>query len=74
MWRIVIALLLLVHGLISGAIGFSSFGSTPGSSLANPSWLSWWPTKLGQSWLLTPLGIENRIVYWIIGLLWLVHA
>jgi hypothetical protein len=72
MWRIVIALLLLVHGLISGAIGFGSFGSTSAVGLANPSWLSWWPTKMGQSWLLTTLGMENRIVFGFIGLLWLV--
>jgi hypothetical protein len=72
MWRIVIVLLLLVHGLISGAIGFGSFGSTTSVGLANPSWLNWWPTKMGQSWLLTRLGIENWIVFWLIGLLWLV--
>jgi hypothetical protein len=72
MWRIVIALLLLVHGLISGAQSFGRFGSTASVGLANPSWLSWWPTKMGQSWLLPTLGMENRVVFGFIGLLWLV--
>lgn len=72
MWPIAIALLLLVHGLISGAQSFGSFGSTVSGKLANPSWLSWWPTKMGQSWLLTTLGMEYRIVFGLVGLLWLV--
>jgi hypothetical protein len=72
MWRIVIALLLLLHGLISGAQSFGSFGSTASVGSTNPSWLKWWPTKMGQSWLLTPLGMDNRIVFWFIGALWLV--
>ncbi|HLJ32868.1 MAG TPA: hypothetical protein VKU38_04415 [Ktedonobacteraceae bacterium] len=72
MWRYVIGVLLIVHGLIVGAQSFGDFGGRPGVGVANPSWLSWWPTNLGQSWLLTRLGIEYGPAFWLAGLLWLV--
>ena len=72
MWRYVIGVLLIVHGLIVGAQSFGDFGGRPGVGVDNPSWLSWWPTALGQSWLLTSLRIENGLAFWLVGLLWLV--
>jgi hypothetical protein len=72
MWRYVIGVLLIVHGLIVGAQSFGDFGGRPGVGGDNPSWLSWWPTNLGQSWLLTSLRIENGLAFWLVGLLWLV--
>lgn len=72
MWRYVIGILLIVHGLIVGAQAFGDFGGKPGVGVDNPSWLSWWPTNLGQSWLLTSLRIEGGVVLWLVGLLWLV--
>src|SRR5436305_3198859 len=72
MWRYVIGVLLIVHGLIVGAQSFGDFGGRPGVGGDHPSWLSWWPTTLGQSWLLTSLRIENGLAFWLVGLLWLV--
>jgi hypothetical protein len=72
MWRYVIGVLLIVHGLIVGAQSFGDFGGSPGVGVDNPSWLSWWPTTLGQSWLLTRLRIENGLAFWLVGLLWMV--
>ncbi len=72
MWRFVIGVLLIVHGLIVGAQSFGNFGGSPGGGINNPSWLSWWSANLGQSWLLTSLGIEKGLAFWLVGLLWLV--
>ncbi len=64
MVRIFIGILLLIHGLITVAI--SRGGGAP---LENSSWLSWWPTPLGSSWLLAPLGLEPSIVSRLVGIL-----
>ena len=56
-----IAILLLLHGAISAA---QSLGG--GQPVANPAWLSWWPTGLGESWLSSDL-----LVHSICRLLWL---
>jgi hypothetical protein len=55
--RILIGILLLIHGLITVAISRGG-----GSPLENSSWLSRWPTPLGSSWLLTFLGLESSII------------
>jgi hypothetical protein len=44
---------LVMHGLITVAIGAGGFADGPG--LANPGWLRWWPTELGRSWVLDGL-------------------
>jgi hypothetical protein len=67
--KIVIAVLLIVHGLI--VIGQSSGSFNPIGGVTNPSWLSWWPSNLGQSWLLSALGIEQNGVAKAGGILWL---
>jgi len=53
------SLLIAVHGVISVMISAGSTNPTGGT--ANPSWLSWWPTRLGQPWLLVQLGIAGRV-------------
>ena len=55
--KLLIGALLIIHGLISWPI-FRQL-QTPTGGLQNPSWLSWWPTNLGQSWLLSVLGLER---------------
>jgi hypothetical protein len=57
--------------LITTAQSSGSFGSTASSGIQNPSWVSWWPTNLGQSWLLSWLGLEKAPFTWIGGVLWL---
>ena len=68
--KILIAVLLIVHGLI--VAGQSSGSFNPIGGLQNPSWLNWWPANLGQSWLLLPLGVERTLLAKAGGFLWLV--
>jgi hypothetical protein len=68
--KTLIAVTMIVHGLIVAAQSASSFN--PGGGVQNPAWLNWWPANLGQSWLLTSLGIERTLVARAGGLLWLV--
>ena len=71
--KILIGVLLIIHGLIVAGQGAGSFGSTLPSELKNPSFVSWWPINLGRSWLFTWLDLDNNLtVYRIGGLLWLV--
>lgn len=69
--KLFIAILLILHGLTTAAQSSGSFGSTASSGIQNPSWVSWWPTNLGQSWLLSWLGLEKAPFTWISGVLWL---
>jgi hypothetical protein len=70
--RLIIAVLLIVHGLIVAGQSASSFSAASG--VPNPAWLSWWPANLGQSWLLSMLGIEQTLVARAGGFLWLAAA
>ncbi len=70
MLRFLIGGMLIVHGLIVAAQSPSAFGG--GEPIANPSWLTWWPTALGQSWLLAGLGLEQTVAARLAGLLWLI--
>jgi hypothetical protein len=65
-----IPLILLGHGLIVAAQSLGSFGSIA-SRPANPAWLRWWPTRLGQSWFLAHFKLEGTLMDKIFGLLWL---
>jgi hypothetical protein len=67
--KILIAALLILHGLI--VIGQSSCSFNPVGGVKNPSWLSWWPSNLGQSWLLSGLGIQHSVLARAGGVLWL---
>ena len=69
MLRLLIGAMLIVHGFIVGAQSSGSFSA--GAGVPNPSWLSWWPTALGQSWLISRFGLERSAVSWLAGLLWL---
>lgn len=62
---------LVVHGLITTAIGAGSIGASNPPAMTMPSWLSWWPVSLGRSWLLdaTGLGSPGAVIG---GLIWLV--
>jgi hypothetical protein len=68
MARILIGLLLIVHGLISVFQAPGAFGR----GTANPAWTSWWPTPLGRSWLLKIVGWENTATSWLAASLWVV--
>ena len=71
--KIMISILLIIHGLIVSGQAAGSFGSAIPSEVQNPSFVSWWPINMGRSWLFSWLGLEKTlIVYRIGGLLWLV--
>ncbi len=67
--KILIALLLIAHGLITA--GFSMGCFKPGAPVANPAWLRSWPTAMGQSWLLAKLGWSYSPVTILCGILFL---
>jgi hypothetical protein len=70
--KLLIGILLILHGLIVAGQSAGSFGSTIPNELQNPSFVSWWPINMGRSWLFSSLGLEKTlIVYRIGGLLWL---
>ncbi len=68
----VTVILLIIHGLISFAQGIGSFNSAGG--VPNPNWLNWYPVPLGQSWLLSRLGLEKSLLATAVGLLGLVSG
>jgi hypothetical protein len=71
--KLLIGILLIIHGLIVAGQSAGSFGSTIPNELQNPSIVSWWPINMGRSWLFSWLGLEKTlVVYRIGGLLWLV--
>jgi hypothetical protein len=70
--KLLISVLLILHGLIVAGQSAGSFGSTFPNELQNPSFVSWWPINMGRSWLFSLLGLERTLfVYRIGGLLWL---
>jgi hypothetical protein len=70
--KLLIAIVLIIHGLIVAAQSSGRFGSTPPSELQNPALVSWWPINMGRSWLFSGLGLDRApITTWIVGLLWL---
>jgi hypothetical protein len=64
--KILIGILLVGHGLIVAG------QATPGTWIQNPAWLRWWPTALGQSWLLHALRLERAPWTWLAAGVWLV--
>ena len=73
--KILIGILLILHGLIVAGQSAGSFGSTLPNEIQNPAFVSWWPVNMGRSWLFSWLGLEKTLsVYRIGGLLWLVSG
>jgi len=60
---------LIVHGLITTAIALGSFRL--GEPILNPSWLGWWPTNLGESWLVSGLRLPDTLFSPLFALGWL---
>ncbi len=68
--RVFVAILLLVHGLITMAQAKAGF--QPSAGAANPTWLNWWPVNPGQSWLLDHFKSPKSAISTVAGVLWLV--
>ena len=70
--KLLISVLLILHGLIVAGQSAGSFGSTIPNELQNPSFVSWWPINMCRSWLFSWLGLDKTLVaYRLGGLLWL---
>lgn len=65
---VLIAVLMILHGLISAAFSLGNFSTM--APVPNPDWLSTWP-RMGQSWLLTWAGLERSPLNILGGLLYL---
>lgn len=73
--KFLISVLLMIHGLIVAGQSAGNFKPVTGPiGVENPAWISWWPTRLGQSWLLSSLGLENTSVIVVSGVLWLLSG
>lgn len=72
MIKLIIAILLILHGLIVAGQSAGSFGPSIPNEVQNPSFVKWWPINMGRSWLFSWLGLDKTlIVYRVTGLLWL---
>jgi hypothetical protein len=70
--KLLISVLLILHGLIVAGQSAGSFGSTIPNELQNPSFVSWWPINMSRSWLFSWLGLDRTLAFYRIGgLLWL---
>ena len=67
--RILVVILLLVHGLITSAQAQAGF--RPSEGVANPGWLAWWPVNLGQSWLFKYFSLPKPVFGTVLGILWI---
>jgi hypothetical protein len=67
--KVVIALLFILHGLITAAFSGGSFKPWP--PVENPGWLNFWPTRMGQSWLFPGAVAESLPVMLLGGILFL---
>jgi hypothetical protein len=70
--KILISVLLILHGLIVAGQSAGSFGTAVPNEIPNPSFVSWYPVNMGRSWLLSSMGWGRSLfAYRIGGLLWL---
>lgn len=71
--KLLISILLIIHGLIVAGQSAGSFGSTIPGEVQNPIFVSWWPINMGRSWLFSWLGLDKTLaIYRIGGVLWLI--
>ena len=71
--RLLIGVLLVIHGLIVASQSTGSFGPGIPNEVENPAFMQWWPVNMGRSWLVSSFGMERTLtVYRIGGVLWLV--
>jgi hypothetical protein len=70
--KILISVLLILHGLIVAAQSAGSFGTQIPNEIQNPSFISWFPINMGRSWLFSLFGMQNSLpAYRMGGILWL---
>ena len=68
--QVVLAVVLVLHGLITTFIGLGAVTKPNAPAMALPSWFDWWPGPFGRSWAFDAfhLGSGASLVG---GLVWL---
>jgi hypothetical protein len=70
--KLLISVLLILHGLIVAGQSAGSFGAMIPNEVQNPAFVSWFPINMGRSWLFSLFGLQNSLpAYRISGILWL---
>ena len=71
--KLLISVLLILHGLIVAGQSAGSFGATIPNEVQNPAFISWFPINMGRSWLFSLFGLQNSLpAYRMSGILWLI--
>jgi hypothetical protein len=71
--KILISVLLILHGLIVAGQSAGSFGARIPNEVQNPAFISWFPINMGRSWLFSLFGLQNSLPsYRVSGMLWLI--
>ena len=70
MWHALVGVFLVVHGLITTAIGVAAVTNPNAPAMALPAWFAWWPGPFGRSWLFEALRLGGGFAV-VGGLLWL---
>ncbi len=71
--KLLISVLLILHGLIVAGQSAGSFGATIPNEVQNPAFISWFPINMGRSWLFSLFGLQNSLpAYRMSGSLWLI--
>ena len=69
----VIGAVLIAHGVITSAIGFTTVGNPGAPAMALPGFMSWWPGPFGRSWLFDAAGLGTPAAV-VGGAIWLVSG
>ena len=71
--KLLISVLLILHGLIVAGQSAGSFGATIPNEVQNPAFISWFQINMGRSWLFSLFGLQNSLpAYRMSGILWLI--
>jgi hypothetical protein len=71
MSHLLVAGVLVAHGLITTAIGFGAVTNPSGPAMVLPTWFAWWPGPFGRSWLFEALSLGTGASL-VGGFIWLI--
>jgi hypothetical protein len=57
--QVLVAGLVVAHGLITAMIGVGGVTRPDAPAMATPAWLGWWPGPFGRSWLIDALHLGS---------------
>jgi hypothetical protein len=57
--HVLVAGLVVAHGLITTMIGFGGVTRPDAPAMALPGWFGWWPGPFGRSWLIDTLNLGS---------------